>query len=476
VEGQTAAVGDDWQGAERAFARAAALDSTFALAHYAHYQARLLLGDAQGSVPSLDAAMRHLYRMPERSQFVVKADHYFMRQDMDKAFAVVNMMVELYPDDLQGHGMRAQFQLFRDDRPGAIESLRRILELDPQRHETLLQIGGIQEEQGAFTDAIGTYQQYASSFPNDVSAWLRLARAHKHDGALDRAREALDRALVVDPMHVEATVERAILHRDAGEPDRALRLIDDAAGYARTAEDRARVEAARQSYYDSRGQTALTVQAMRARLAAVAEYQPPMQQVSTRMGQIGVYVRAGRTESAQAQLDEVRRTLEAPFDDYWRMGQLELALAARDTVMLVEAVAGVRRVVDQFGFQFLVSSIMRGEAVLLEERGDLENALAAWQRVRAVEPSQLTVLRDIARTLRRLERHDDALRSIEENLRVAPFGPSSNVEAARIRIAKGDLVGARTHLERAAFMLEPADPGHPLANEVSRMLAEVGGP
>jgi tetratricopeptide (TPR) repeat protein len=413
--------------------------------------------------------------MPERAQFIVKADHYFMRQDMDRAFAVVNMMVELYPDDIQGHGLRAQFQLYRNDHEGAIASLRRILELDPQQHEMLLQIGMLQEEMGAFADAIATFEAYAAEFPNDVGAWLRVARAHKRVGALDRAREATERALVVEPTHVEATLERAILHRDAGELVPAERLIDDAAGFARTAEDRARVEGARQTYYESRGQTAKTIEAMRARLAAIAEYLSLVQQVSTRVSQFGTYVRAGRTDMATAQLAEVRRSLSAPLDELWRIGQLEIAVATRDTIVITEAMTGVRRVMDQFKFNFLAGNLARGEATLLEVRGDWTAALDAWERFRRNDPTVMTASRDIARVLRHLGRYDDAQRAIDEHLRTVPFAPESNVEAARIRLADGDSAGARTHLERAAHMLEQADDGQPLAMEGQRMLAELNG-
>ena len=474
VEGQRAADRDDWAAAEQNFVRATELDSTFALAHYSLYQTRLLRGNAQGSVPSLDAAMRHLYRMPERSQFIVKADHYFMRQDMEKAFAVVAMMVDLYPDDIQGHAMLAQFQIFRNDRAGAIASLRRMLELDPQRHETLLQIGGLQEESGAFTDAIATYEEYANAFPNDADAWLRVARAYKRTGELARAREAVDRALVVEPTHVLATLERAVLHRDAGETDRADRLLRDAAGFVRTPEDRAHVEAARQSYYESRGRTADMLASMRARLDAISSYQPPMQQVNVRLGQLGVYVRAGRTDEALAQLDDVRRTLNAPLDDMWHIGQLQIAVAAGDTIMLAEAVAGVTRVMQQFNFAFLAADIARAEATLLEARGDWAGALAAWQKVREIDPGSATTSRDVARVLRHLGRHDDAIRALEEHLRSVPFGPESNIEAARIRLAAGDTATAISHLERAAHMYEGADAGHPAAAEVRRMLSDLG--
>lgn len=474
IEGQRAAERDDWAAAEHQFLRAAELDSTFALAHYSHYQTRLLRGDAQGSVPSLDAAMRHLYRLPERAQFLVKADHYFMRQDMEKAFAVVNMMVELYPDDVQGHGLLAQFQTFRSDNAGAIESLRRMLELDPQRHETLLQIGSLQEESGAFGDAIATYEEYATAFPSDMDAWLRLARTYKRTGELTRAREAVDRALLVEPTHVEATLERALLHRDVGELERADALLRDAAGFARTPEQRAKVEEARQAYYDSRGRTTAMLAAMGARIDAISEYQPPMQQLNVRMGQLGAYVRAGRMHDALVRLEDVRRTLNAPLDDMWHIGQFHIAIAARDTMMLAEAVAGVTRVMNQFNFNFLASDIARADAALLEARGDWAGALAAWENVRSIDPASVVTSREIARALRHLGRYDDATRALDEHLRTMPFSPESNLEAARLRVAAGDTDGALTHLERAALMYEGADTGHPGAAEVRRMLAELG--
>jgi hypothetical protein len=56
-----------------------------------------------------------------------------------------------------------------------------------------------------------------------------------------------------------------------------------------------------------------------------------------------------------------------------------------------------------------------------------------------------------------------------------PFAPESNVEAARIRLADGDTAAARTHLERAAHMLDQADPDQPLAIEVVRLLAALNG-
>lgn len=200
-----------------------------------------------------------------------------------------------------------------------------------------------------------------------------------------------------------------------------------------------------------------------------------MQQISTRMGQLGTYVRAGRTDQALAQLEDVRRTLEPPFDDYWRIGQLEIATAAGDTAVLAEAMAGVKRVMDQFGFNFLAANLARGEATLLEARGDWAGALAAWQRVREIDPAASTTVREIARALRHLGRFDDAQAAIDEHLRSVPFATASNLEAARIRLADGDTAGARLHVDRATLMLEPADPDHLHAAEARRIRQALDG-
>jgi tetratricopeptide (TPR) repeat protein len=473
MEGQKAVMRDDWPAAEAAFQRAVELDATFALAHYALFQSRVLRGSTEAAIPALDNAMQHLYRLPERTQFLVKADHYFMRRDMEKAFAVVNMMVELYPDDLQGHLVRSQFQVFRDERDGAVTSLRRVLELDPQQQEVLLQIGDLEEQQGKFADALATYRDYAGRFPDDVSAQLRLARVHGRLGQLDQAAASLDRALLIEPGHVEATTELALLRRNEGKFDDAWRLLGDAGASARTAEDRTRVAAALQEYHEFRGRMRSAVEAMQERVTTAGQWQPPLTVLSLRMSQLGAYVRAGQEAHATAMLEELRGEFRPPLDDYWRLGQLSIAIAARDTAALPEAAEGVRGIMEAFGFRFLEATLARAEATLYEVRGDWEGALAAYQRERALEPTSLTVNRHIARCHRQLGRTAEALSAIEEHLDSTPFSPESNLEAARIKLLTGDAAGARKHLDRAALALAEADAGYPPVDELATLENEL---
>ena len=54
---------------------------------------------AQEAVVANQRAMDNLYRLPERLQFVVRANHYSLTQDIEKAYAVIDMWAELYPED-----------------------------------------------------------------------------------------------------------------------------------------------------------------------------------------------------------------------------------------------------------------------------------------------------------------------------------------------------------------------------------------
>jgi tetratricopeptide (TPR) repeat protein len=473
VEGQSAFARGDWAAAQQGFARAVQLDSTFAVAQYALYQTQLVRGDAANSTAALNAALRHSYRMPERQQFLVKTDHYFMQRDMEKAYAVVNMMVELYPDDLQGHAMRTQFLILRDERDEAIASMRRILELDPQQHEVLIQIAALQEKNGAFDDALATYQDYAARFPNDVTAQLRLARAQQRTGRLTDARASIERALIIEPTHVEATVESALLYRSQGDVARARRLLDDALSAARTPEDQARVYGGLQALFDFRGQLTAAVDAVQKREAATAQFMAPVQMLSLRMSQLGTYVRAGQTPRAEAILADVRASLSPPLDDFWRLGQLELGLATRDSAMIAEASVGVRGIIDGLGYRFLESNLLRGSAMLHELRGDWAGAMREHERFREQEPSDLSVIRNLARCLRQLGRLPEAQAMIDEHLRSIPYSPESGLEAARIRLAAGDTAAARVHVQRAVDMLVEADAGYPVAADARQLLAEL---
>jgi tetratricopeptide (TPR) repeat protein len=470
VEAGSAMWRDDWATAERLLVRATSLDPAFAIAQYSLYHARTWLGNAQAGVPALEAAMQHHYRLPERLQLQLKVETFLAGHDMERAFAVTGMMTEMFPADQHGHVIRAQLQRYRDDKAGAIASLRRIMELDPLAQDRLLEIGVLQSQQGDLPAALATYEEFASLNPQHAGVQLRVGGTLQRMGRLAEARAALDRAVLLEPGSAETQVELAMLLRNAGELDESLRRLNAALESARTAEERAHVQQALQGYYAFRGQATLAFAAAERRFTELATVAPPLMVAVQRMGSLPIYARAGQTDRALSLMEGLRRATQGSIDEPWRIGQLELAIAMRDTVRLPENMAGVRTLIAALGLKVVESSVIHGEAVMLAERGDWAGALDAFHRFVALEPTRLDAHREIARSYRMLGRLDDAQRAIDIHLRTVPASPESNIEAARIQLAIGDTAAASAHLRRAADILAVADPGWLPAIELARLM------
>ncbi|HSJ08291.1 MAG TPA: tetratricopeptide repeat protein, partial [Longimicrobiales bacterium] len=473
VEGQVLAMNDAWPAAEQAFARAAAADPTFASAHFALYQARAIQGNGQGAMPALEQAMQHLPRMPERATFLVKAEYFIMKQDMERAYNVAGMHTELYPDDLAGHGLRAQLQIFRGEWDAAIASYRRALELDPNQRELLVQIGNIEQQQGRFDRALEVFQEYVEETPNDVAGRLRVARAQQLLGRLADSQATLDRALLVDPTATEPQVELAILERSRGDVAAAVRRLESALVSAKTADDSMAVHSALATVHSFAGQMTRAIAADERAVATAARVMLPVQVVNRQMQSLDAYVRAGSTADARRILDGVKSRMTPPLDEMWRVGQLVMALEQRDSIGIREARDGVQRIIDAFGFQIMKPDVIRADAMLLELRGDWNGALAKYQELQALNPSGMNVRRDIARAYRNLGRLDEAQRILDDHLRMVPASPDSHMEAARIRLARGDKAGARTHVERVAQVWANADASFVPAAELRSLQQEV---
>jgi tetratricopeptide (TPR) repeat protein len=57
------------------------------------------------------------------------------RGDMDGAVVILDLAVEVNPDDVATHLMRSQLLIFHGDKDGAIASAKRVLELDPNNEQ-----------------------------------------------------------------------------------------------------------------------------------------------------------------------------------------------------------------------------------------------------------------------------------------------------------------------------------------------------
>jgi len=468
---------------ERDFARgvslleqAVAVDPTYADAQHTLATLYLYTNQAELMAEPMQAAMDHIYRLPERLRFVVKSNYYFLvRQDMDKALASLVMWAELFPDDILAYQAQLQIQMVQDDKEGALESLNKILELDPGQRDVLLQIGDLHEAMGNLAAAEESFQKYAGEFPDDHEVLARLAALARRSGNLDRARELFDRALIMDPSDIGLLVGIGSVHLAAGEFERARGQFDEALDLASTPDNRAQVYSAIESYHVSRGQIDSAIVVMEQRLAEASTFQPPILVAQYRLGGVGRYAEAGRVEEAFRVLEEARSELTAPIDQMVPLGELRIHMVLENADEIEATIPRVEAFIDLLRYEMLRPEVVSAQGLVHELRGEHTEAIEKYEEEHRLKPADFTILTDLGRCHRKLGQFDQAVEYISEALLNSPFGPRTNYEMALTYEAMGRMDDAREHLNRSLEVWAEADPEYRWARRAREAAERIGG-
>jgi len=424
----------------------------------------------------MQAAMDHLYRLPERSRFVVKSNYYFLvRQDAEKAFAALEMWADLFPDDLMAYQARLQIQVVRDDKAGALASLEKILELDPAQKDVLLQIGSFREANGDAAAAEEAYLQYAQEFPESHQVLAQLAGLSRRSGNLEGARSYYDRALLLAPSDVGLMVGMGGLERSAGNFDEALEQFQTAMTAAGTPEERAQVYSALEAYYLARGQVGASIEYLEERLAEAPAYLPVFLVAQQQLMEAGTYAEAGREEEAFAMVEEARTQLPPPFDGLAPIGELDIYMALEDPDGVEATLPAVEAFITNLQYEILRPALVSAQGTAHELRGEYREAIVSYEEEQKLAPSSTTVSRRLGRCHRELGEYDEAVSLLQEALKTAPFGPLTNYEMALTYEAMGRLDEARVHIDRALDVWADADPGYKWAQRAREAAARIGG-
>jgi len=478
VEGVRAMwVDQDFEAAVPHFTQATALDPTFATAQFALGQVLYLSNRGEEAVAPFQAAMDHLYRIPERARFGIKSDYYFIvRQDMDKALASVVMWADLFPDDLGAYAARVQIQTLRNDRPGIIASLEKILELDPAQKDVLLEIGTIHQAMGNLVSAQEAFRSYADEFPEDHEVLTRLAGVSRLRGDLDEALGHYDRAQLLAPSDVGVTVGMGNVLRTMGDFDRAMEQYDAAMSMAGTPEERAEVHGALESFYRNRGQMGKMIEHLEQRMAETALSQPGLFATLIRLRQMpGPYIDAGREADALAVVERARTELPPPFDAFLPIGNLGIQLAKEDADGVEATLPAMEAMIDAFQNENVRPWFVHAEGRIHELRGEYRAAIERYEEEQRLNPADINVPAHLGRCYRGLEEYDRAVALFQESLNSAPWAPRVNYELALTYVAMGRAEDARRHLERALEVWVEADEGYEPAVKAQEALGGLGG-
>ena len=449
---------DDYTAASAALHRALEADPTFASAASSLFYVDLLRGDAPAARAALKRAMDHMYRLPERTQFPLKAEWYGINGDQPKAFAVYEMWAELYPQDTQALQYVAQVRELQNDVPGSIRALERILELDPSQEDFLPVIADKYQRLGQFGRAEERYARYADRHPTNAGAHLSIGRLRALQGDHDGARSSLERALLLDPGNVKILAELAELDRNLGQWAAAEARLQEALAAGTTPAELETVHGALFQYHSYRRDRVRALEHAERAAEQSALYQPPLAVVQQELMMLGAHVRAGRGDYAIDRLETMAAQLAPPADMVLPFARVELFASLEQPEPLEAALRSADQLIETSGVDMLAPQVAYGWGRLHEMRGEWSAALEAYERERILKPTDSSIPAQLGQVRRKMGDYAGAIDLLQQTLAIRPSDGRANYELGLSYLGLGRPGDAIAPLERAVETWAPADP------------------
>jgi tetratricopeptide (TPR) repeat protein len=141
---------------------------------------------------------RQLARESARQHNERGVRHYHEGQ-LDAAYDDFIESLNIDPEFVEAHNNLGLVETERGDHEAATEHFRRAIELDPELAATYTNLGYVFYEQGSYVEALAMYEEALDRSRNSSTAWTNLGNAHFKLENLNKAREAWENAVNLDP-------------------------------------------------------------------------------------------------------------------------------------------------------------------------------------------------------------------------------------------------------------------------------------
>ena len=464
------------------FAAATALDPTFTTA-YRELSRWLMRRDrADEALEAIQAAMANLHRLPERGRFQVRTEYYLVAGAPDRAAAILEMWLELYPEDLNALEAKWRMQDLQGDMEGSLATLEEMRRLNPGNGGLLLLLAEYQEGLGMYEDAAAALGEYLDRFPDDAGGALHWAGFQRRRGEPEAARDVLTRAVLLHPLSAGLAGELAALDMVVGRFDDARRGFERTLDQARTPAARARALQMLQSYHRFRGELEAAIRTVNAWFDELSGEGLP-EPAGLRVEDVELYLDAGRVGEAAALLEKLAALGGVDADYVAQRIEVRVALesAGADAALEVHERVAAQAVAAE---QEQLRRALDSDLGLIQQRaGDYAAAAASYRAALGdpddswrwgVSPGRLADYRvGAGRALRMAGRLDESETELRQALRYIPAHPHAHLELALLLAERQDSAGAVAHLESALAAWENADESFAPAVLARRTLAEL---
>jgi tetratricopeptide (TPR) repeat protein len=465
---------NDWAGSIAPLEQAVERDPGFALAQFSLYTALQMLGRGEEAKGAISAAMENIYRLPERYQFQTKSAYYYnVKQDADKALAVIQMWSRLYPDDPSAYAQQAFFYTLRDDKRAAIACLEKMLEIDPRQDQILTDIGGLYQDLGEFEEAERHFRRYVDLNPGLTQGYESLADLYRRTGRLADARAAIEQAQLLEPDNPDLAFELARIDLADGRYAECRAACESALAGSENPHVRERIHQLLLSLELTRGRLDAAAARMDAWYGELSAIYSPLQRDVVCGLMLPYILVAGNEQELLDRIDRMQAGLVPPVDTYLEISRAWILAWMGRPDEADSALATVREVIGRLKLDTLEPRLDEVAGLIAEARGDLAAAAGFYRKALAQDGSRLRYRERLGRVLRRQGETDEAREVLERAVLVEPANPQASLELALLWDGRGQHGRAREHLAVALAAWDGADPAYAPAREARELAARL---
>jgi len=417
----------------------------------------------------IDKVIEKLYLLPERDQFMAKSFYYYVHEEQDKRIKVVEMWIELYPDDVDAYNLMTQIYRVSGEPGKAEQVLKAALEIDDNRGNFYVNLADVLMVQGKMEEALSYYNLYAEKYPNHSRSYQLLGDFYFESGLYNEAEKNYEKSLLLSEDNINSIGPLAIIKERQGDFEEAERIFEAALVKASNAVDSITIYGMMINYNLHRGQIQKVIKIWEQTLKTTKNVYPPLMVSIYRVNRLYWYFLIDQADEALRIIQQEENTFTGSFKNILAYGYINYYLNKENISKAQEELARIKTYASKYGSSGNIENYYEAEVLYLI--GEYEHALETYlefKKVNTYFPKDLLEIK-IANCVLNLGEIEKAKNIFNEMLKLNPYHPDAHFQLAKIMLNQNQKEEALEHLKIANEVWVNADPEYKDAQEARRL-------
>ena len=469
---------DDFVAAEAELQKAIKIDESFAAASSQYAIVLLQQGRTVEGLDMLQLAKKHNYRLTDSNKFSLAAFEALFRATPDLARNIVNQWIDLYPDDADAWQTKYILHSNFDERYLAIESLQKIIELEPFGTQRHLTIGQIYTSLGDIESALVEYQTFISKNPTNARVHLLIGDSYRSLGKFEESKNQYQQAKLLLSNDLTADRRLADLLLRMGSFDLSVEQFKSYFKTSKLPEDEYQTWLEIAQLFWLTGQRKEALIAYRNSFEALKIFLPETTYLLLRVQFSWRFAAVGAVKEGQQMIDDTKLLMKASEEKLYQ-SNIHIAQSMFDaqvgkTENSLELLNQVSELLLSFVGKALDDNISMLKGVVYYKRNDYKSAADNMTAYLKMNPNgDIDMLYILADSLYKNGQVNTAKENFEKILRESPSHPLANLGMAKIALSLENPEQAKPYLDKALKGWVTADSNYEPAIEARKIFNQL---